>query len=189
LTQPAGAQAAAETARTGRFAVVAFPPDGIIEDLRKVRAWCPRSGVPVMDCHVPLSDHLESLPDPSAALARLREAVEGFPAFTVRTTEPSVLRHGERADVVLPLEESAQLDELRRRVGGALGPLAGTDGQPRRRDVVVVEEIDASGVGATLAIIAGWRLTYAWVVRDLNLVGLERGALWRLLGRLDFGRP
>ena len=189
LTQGSGAQTGVTTAPAGRFALVAFAPESIVEDLRKVRAWCPRSGVPTIDCHVPLSPRLQALPDPAAALGALARAVHGFPAFTVRTTETEVVPRGEGVDVVLALEESAQLELLRERVVAALGPLTAAEREQRRPDVPVVEAISRGALEATLAIIAGWRLNYAWVVRDLDLVALQRGRLWRSPGRLDFGRP
>jgi hypothetical protein len=187
LTQGADAHAGAAGAHapTGPFAVVAFAPEGIIEDLRKVRAVCPRSGVPTLDCHVPILRRLNARLDPVATLGALGRAVEGCPAFTVRTVEPEVIRRAEDADVLLSLEESAPLARLRERVAGALGPAGGE----QRPVVPVVEAIPLDALERTLAAIAGWRLNYAWVVRDVDLVALERGRLWRSLGRLDFGRP
>jgi hypothetical protein len=191
LTQGADAHAGAggTHAPTGPFAVVAFAPEGIIEDLRKVRAICPRSGVPTLDCHVPLARGLEGRLDPDAALGALARAVDGCPAFTVRTAEPEVIRRAEDADVLLLLEESAPLARLHERVAAALGPSGAPTGGERRPGVTVVEAVPIDAVEPTLAVMAGWRLNYAWVVRDVDLVALERGRLWRSFGRLDFGRP
>jgi len=142
-----------------------------------------------MDCHVPLCHRFGTLPDPAAALDALRPAVDDFPAFTVRTTEPAVIARGDRADVVLPLEDTPHLARLHERVVGALAPWTEPAGEEYRPHVAVVEAIPAEGVESTLGVMAGWRLNYAWVVRDLDLVGLQGKVLWRSLGRLDFGRP
>jgi hypothetical protein len=142
-----------------------------------------------MDCHVPLCHRFARLPDPVAALDALRHAVDGFPAFTVRTTEPAVISRGDRADVVLPLEDTPHLARLHERVVVALTPWTEPAGEEYRPQIAVVEAIPAEGVESTLGVIAGWRLNYAWVVRDLDLVGLQGSVLWRSLGRLDFGRP
>lgn len=178
-----------------RFAVVAFAPGWIVEDLRKVRARCAKSGVPVMDAHVTVKGGFSDPPDPGAVKAKIAECVAGYPPFTVRTMDPQVLERGGKADVILPLEESRQLAALHERLVGALRPLAAAHTYPGdqpgsfRPHVTVVEQIGLDGVEQTVKAIVGWRVNYFWTIRDVDLVGREHGVLWRSLKRFDFGKP
>jgi hypothetical protein len=150
------------------YAVVAFAPESMIEDLRKVRAGCPASGVPVPDCHLALAPTLSARPEIPADLA-------GFRPFSVRTTEPVVVE----GDVLLPVEHSEPLRRLRARLGvdDAAAPF-----------VPVVRAIAPERVEEALRALAGWRVNYSWVVRDLDVISLYEGKIWRSLGRLNFGR-
>jgi hypothetical protein len=149
------------------YQVVAFAPEQWIEDLRKLRAQCPRSGAPVPDCHLELTGLLDAEPTFAAELAT-------FPAFTVRTTEPVV----RGADVVLPVEPSDALAELRHRLGATDEPF-----------VPLLRALAANQVEAAMRAIVGWRVNYSWVVRDLETIGLHEGKIWRSVARLNFGRP
>ena len=147
------------------YQVVAFAPESVIEDLRKLRAQCPPSGDPVADCHLALTPVLDAQPQLPGELA-------GFPAFSVRTTEP-VVRGG---DIVLPVERSEALARLQARVGGD-EPI-----------VPILQALPAEQVEAALRVIEAWRVNYSWVVRDLDVIGLHERKVWRSLGRLNFGR-
>jgi hypothetical protein len=147
------------------YQVVAFAPESLIEDLRKLRALCPPSGVPMPDCHLALTPVLEARPSLPTEGA--------YPAFSVRTVEPVV--QGE--DIVLPVEPSAALAELQRRIGGGAEPV-----------VPLLRELAPEQIEAAMKAIVGWRVNYSWVVRDLDVIGLHEGKVWRSLARLNFGR-
>jgi hypothetical protein len=147
------------------YQVVAFAPESVIEDLRKLRAQCPPSGAPVADCHLALTPVLDALPSLPAELGT-------YPPFSVRTTE-AVVRDG---DVVLPVERSEALERLQARLGG---------GDPI---VPILRALPADQIEAALRAIEAWRVNYSWVVRDLDVIGLHEGKIWRSVGRLNFGR-
>lgn len=149
------------------YQVVAFAPEGQVEDLRKLRAQCPRSGVPVPDCHVALTGVLDAAP-------ALPPTLGEHAAFSVRTTEP-VVRDG---DVVLPLEQSDALADLQARLGATVEPV-----------VPLLRGLAADQVEAAMKAIVGWRVNYSWVVRDLDVIELHEGKIWRSVARLNFGRP
>jgi 2'-5' RNA ligase len=178
-----------------RYSVVAFAPGWIVEDLRKVRARAAKSGVPIMDAHVTVKGGFTNPKSLASVEQAIEECVRGYPPFTVRTTEPVVDEHGGTASVLLPLEESRQLDELHERILGALRPLADGHTYPGdqpgryRPHVTVVQQIPTSGVEQTLKAIIGWRVNYFWTIRDVDLVGLDGGRLWRSAVRFDFGKP
>jgi hypothetical protein len=150
------------------YSVVAFAPESLIEDLRKVRAGCPSSGVPVPDCHLALTSTLEAPPTLPGDLG-------GFPPFSVRTTAPVVVQ----GDVLLPVEHSEPLRRLQARLG--------VD-DPPEPVVPIVRAIAPQRIEEALRWIAGWRVNYSWVVRDLDVIALHEGKIWRSLGRLNFGR-
>jgi 2'-5' RNA ligase len=178
-----------------RYSVVAFAPGWIIEDLRKVRARCARSGVPVMDAHVTVKGGFSNPRSFAEIESAVEECVRGYPPFTVRTTEPVVHEHAGTADVLLPLEQSRQLNEVHERILGALRPLAeghtysGDQAGQYQPHVTVVQRVPVDGVERTLKAIVGWRVGYFWTIRDVDLVGLENGKLWRTIRRFDFGKP
>jgi 2'-5' RNA ligase len=182
-------------ARFDRFSVVAFAPGWIVEDLRKVRARCAASGTPLLDAHVTVKGGFSNPRDLGAVKATVAECVNGYPPFTVRTTEPQVLSTGGKADVILPLEESRQLSALHERMVEALRPLGESHTYPGdqpgqyRPHVTVVQQIPLEGVEKTVNAIIGWRVNYFWTIRDVDLVGRDAGVLWRSLARFDFGRP
>ena len=147
------------------YQLVAFAPESVIEDLRKLRAQCPPSGAPMPDCHLALTPMLEARPSLPTEGA--------YPAFSVRTTEPVVAG----ADIVLPVEPSAALAELQRRIGSEPEPV-----------VPLLRALPSDQVEAALKAIVGWRVNYSWVVRDLDVIALHEGKVWRSLGRLNFGR-
>jgi hypothetical protein len=147
------------------YLIVAFAPESLIEDLRKLRAQCPPSGAPVADCHLALTPMLEARPSLPTEGA--------YPAFSVRTTEPVVAG----ADIVLPVEPSAALAEMQRRIGSAAAPV-----------VPLLRALPPEQVEAAMKAIVGWRVNYSWVVRDLDVIGLHEGKVWRPLARLNFGR-
>lgn len=178
-----------------RYSVVAFGPGWIVEDLRKVRARCVRSGVPVLDAHVTVKGGFTNPRDVLRVQETIEECVNGYPPFTIRTTAPVVHENGGRANVLLPLEESRQLAELHERLVGALRPLA--DGhiypgdQPGqfRPHVTVAQDIPLSGLEQTVKAVIGWRVNYSWTIRDVDLVGRADRTPWRTLRRFDFGKP
>jgi 2'-5' RNA ligase len=167
-----------------RLSVVAFAPGWIVEDMRKIRARCAKSGVPVMDAHVTVKGGLVVPADLGALKAKIARAVHGYPPFTVRTMDPQVLERGGKADVILPLEDSPQLVRLH-----DLLSVLGGESRPYQPHVTVVEQISLDGVERTVRAIVGWRVNYFWTIRDVDLVGLERGQLWRSIKRFDFGKP
>ena len=147
------------------YQVVALAPESVIEDLRKLRAQCPRSGVPVPDCHLALTPLLDRPPQLSADLAE-------HPAFSVRTTEPVVAG----GDIVLPVEPSAALWHLMGRLGGG------------EAVVPILRQLAPDQIERAISTIIGWRVNYSWVVRDVDVIGLHEGKIWRSLARLNFGR-
>ncbi len=167
-----------------RLSVVAFAPGWIVEDMRKVRARCAKSGVPVLDANVTVKSGFGVPSDLGTVKARIARAVHGYPPFTVRTMEPQVVERGGKADVILPLEDSPQLARLH-----DLLSVLGAEFGPYQPHVAVVEQISLDGVERTVKAIVGWRVNYFWTIRDVDLVGLERGLLWRSLRRFDFGKP
>lgn len=178
-----------------RYSVVAFAPGWIIEDMRKVRARCARSGVPIMDAHVTVKGGFSNPRDLAAVEQAIEECVRGYPPFTVRTAEPVVVEQGGAASVLLPVEESRQLSELHERILGAVRRLAeghtysGDQPGQYQPHVTVVQSIPIEGVEQSLRAIVGWRVGYFWTIRDVDLVGREDGKLWRTIRRFDFGRP
>jgi 2'-5' RNA ligase len=189
-----GTQTAPRPAETGfeRYAVVTFATTQIREDLRKVRAQCAPSGRPVMDAHVTVKGGFSDLHDLEAAGRAIAQAVAGVNPFSVRTTDPQVLTRGDRASIILPLEESPALRTLHDRLVRALAPYGRHDSeedQPGayRPHVTVVQEVPIDGLERSVRAVEGWRLNYFWTVRDVDLVGLRDG-LWRSLQVFRFGR-
>lgn len=149
------------------YQLVAFAPESLIEDLRKLRATCPRSGAPIPDCHLALTPVVDSRPEIPAQLS-------AHPAFSVRTTEPRV----DGGDVVLPLERSEQLLRLQRELGSSVEPV-----------VPLLRAIPADQIETAMRAIGAWRVNLSWVVRDLDAIALHEGKIWRSVARLNFGRP
>lgn len=178
-----------------RCALVAFAPGWIVEDLRKVRARCAPSGVPVRDAGVTLKGDFLAPRDPASIREAIARAVEGYPPFTVRTREPVVLERRGQADVLLPLEPSRPLDELHDRLVAALRRFVGADTHPSdapgayRPHVTVVHGIPLDGVEQTVKAIIGWRVNYFWTVRDVELVCLASDKVWRRIEPFHFGKP
>jgi 2'-5' RNA ligase len=190
-----GTQTAPPPAAAGfeRYAVVAFATPQICEDLRKVRAQCAPSGRPLLDAHVTVKGGFSDLRDLAAARAAIGAAVAGANPFAVRTTDPRVLTRGDRASIVLPLEESTSLRTLHGRLVEALAPYALHDSEQDRPGgytphVTVVQDVEIDGIEQSVRAVEGWRLNYFWTVRDVDLVGLSDG-LWRSLRVFRFGRP
>jgi 2'-5' RNA ligase len=190
-----GTQRAPSAAATGpeRYAVVALAPSQICEDLRKVRALCAPSGRPLMDAHVAVKGGFSELRDRAAAEQAIGQAVARLNPFAIRTTDPLVLTRGDRASIVLPLEESTALRALHGRLVAALAPYGANDSPPGlpgayAPHLTVVADIEIDGVERSVRAVEGWRLNYFWTVRDIDLVGLGDG-LWRSLRVFRFGRP
>jgi 2'-5' RNA ligase len=176
-----------------RYAIVAFATTQICEDLRKVRAQCARSGRPLMDAHVTVKGGFSELRDLTTALRAIGEAVAGANPFAVRTTDPQVLTRGDRASIVLPLEESTALRTLHGRLVEALAPHGLHDSEQDRPGgytphLTVVQDVEIDGIERSVRAVEGWRLNYFWTVRDVDLVGLRDG-LWQSLRVFRFGRP
>jgi 2'-5' RNA ligase len=176
-----------------RYAVVAFATTQIQEDLRKVRAQCAPSGRPLLDAHVTVKGGFSDLRDLTAALRAIGEAVAGVNPFAVRTTDPRVLTRGDRASIVLPLEQSSAVRTLHGRLVEALAPHGLHDSEQDRPGgytphVTVVQDVAIDGIERSVRAVEGWRLNYFWTVRDVDLVGLRDG-LWRSLRVFRFGRP
>jgi 2'-5' RNA ligase len=175
-----------------RYAVVTFATTQICEDLRKVRAQCAPSGRPLMDAHVTVKGGFSDVRDLDAALGAIGPAVAGMNPFAIRTTDPQVLMQGDRASIVLPLEESTALRALHGRLVEALAPYGTHDS---RQDlpggysphVTVVQDVEIGGIERSVRAVEGWRLNYFWTVRDVDLVGL-RDRLWQSLRVFRFGR-
>ena len=189
-----GTQTAPRPAETGfeRYAVVTFAPSQILEDLRKVRAQCAPSGRPLMDAHVTVKGGFSELRELDAPMRAIGQAVAGVNPFAVRTTEPQVLTRGDRASIVLPLEESPALRALHGRLVEALAPFGVHDSQSDlpggyAPHVTVVQDVPIEGLERSIRAVEGWRLNYFWTVRDVDLVGLRDG-LWRSLQVFRFGR-
>jgi 2'-5' RNA ligase len=190
-----GAPAAPRHAAVGfeRYAVVTFATTQICEDLRKVRAQCAPSGRPLMDAHVTVKGGFLDLRDLDAALRAIGEAVAWANPFAIRTTDPQVLTRGDRASIVLPLEESRALRAMHDRLVEALAPHGVHDSQQDlpgayAPHVTVVQNVPIDGLERSVRAVEGWRLNYFWTVRDVDLVGLRDG-LWQSLRVFRFGRP
>lgn len=183
------------TPTVDKYAVVAFAPGFIVEDLRKVRARCAPSSVPVRDAGVTLKGDFPPPGDLAAVRAAIEQATRGFPPFTVRTIEPRVFERSGQADVILPLEASRQLEELHGRLVDALLPVTGGASHASdqsggfRPHITVVHGIPLDGVEQTVKAIIGWRVNYFWTIRDVDLVGLENGRAWCRLDQFHFGKP
>jgi hypothetical protein len=178
-----------------RFAVVAFAPTFIREDLRKIRALCTASDAPLIDAHVTVKGVFEGVTDLAPVRAAIPTCVAGVGPFPIRTTEPEVLAQGERASIILPLEPSRPLAQIHDRLVAALvahgshpTPLDAPGGfRPR---VTVVNGIPVEGLEHSLRAVQGWRPNYAWTVRELDLIGLPPDrASWHTIERYEFGRP
>jgi hypothetical protein len=104
-----------------------------------------------------------------------------------------VIPRGDHASVILPLEPCRPLERLHNAVCEALAPLIGRSDEDApgvwQPSVTVLPRVALDAVEMTLRVVVGWRASYAWVVRDLDLVGREPSGLWRMLGRRAFGRP
>ncbi|MBM4418095.1 MAG: 2'-5' RNA ligase family protein [Chloroflexi bacterium] len=176
-----------------QYAVVAFAPRDQIEDLRKVRA---QSGMPpAMDLHVTLRRPF-AMPvhdGQKIALDALRRAVQGFPPFGIRTSDAEVIAQESGHAIILPLEESPNLLELRRRVGQELarrvGIPIGDGGQRSRPHATIIGGIRQGDLERSLTVVRGWRLNYSWIVREIDLIVRADGGLWRSVAHFPFGRP
>jgi len=140
-----------------------------------VRARCVPSAVPLLDAHVALGPDISEMP----SAPKVASAVRGLIPFPVRTTEPRVVADGARASILLPLEPSARLTDLQHRLGS-------TGFEPH---VVVVQGVEHDGIEQSLREVQGWRLNFFWTVRDVDIVGLETGTIWRSLGVFRLSRP
>ena len=175
-----------------RYAVVTFATTQICEDLRKVRAQCAPSGRPLMDAHVTVKGGFSDLRELDGPMRAIDQAVAGVNPFAVRTTEPQVLTRGDRASIVLPLEDSTALRALHGRLVEALAPYGVHDSQSDQPGayaphVTVVQDVPIDGLEQSVRAVEGWRLNYFWTVRDVDLVGL-RDRLWQSLRVFRFGR-
>lgn len=176
-----------------RLAVVAFAPTFIAEDLRKVRARCTPSGRPVLDAHVTVKGGVSRVDDLAPVVEAIRATVSGVNPFTLRTTEPRVISRGDRASIILPLEEAPRLHALHERLVAALRPFGQQDSrqdQPGSFEphVTVVQDIALDGVERSVREVEGWRLNLFWTVRDVDLVGLDNSPIWRSIKTIRFGR-
>lgn len=120
-------------------------------------------------------------------------AAEGTPPFQVRTLDPQVISGRAGASIVMPLEESKLLARLCGRVHEVIEQSSAIE-DPEEAPfqfgpfVGVVRDIPSAGVEQALRAMAGWRVNFSWVVRDIDIVGRERGKIWRSIGRVSFGR-
>src|SRR5262245_36940873 len=104
-----------------------------------------------MDAHVALKGGFSELRDRDRAEQAIGQAVAGLNPFTIRTTEPRVLTRGDRASIVLPLEESSALRALHGRLVAALALYATDDSPPDlpgayMPHLTVVADIEIDGV-------------------------------------------
>jgi 2'-5' RNA ligase len=175
--------------RFDALALVAFAPPYIREDLRKVRSRCAPSSGPMPDAHVTVRGGITPTADLAAVAEAIRATVHGVNPFTLRTTDARVIWNGDRASIVLPLEESPRLLELHARLTDALGRFGLTDQPggyfPR---VTVVQNVDPAGVERSVREVEGWRLNYFWTVRDVDLIGRDNSPIWRSIQTIRFGR-
>jgi 2'-5' RNA ligase len=176
------------------FAVVAFAPKTVREEVEGIRAVWQSPPRPMIPAHVTLRGTFDQVADLAAVLDAIRACASKRPTGEIRANKRHVWRRDDRSTIVLLAEVEPAVESLHWDLLDAMRGLCAPassyrdeETSPYHPHLTLVQNIDSSDEELALAAIERLGPAYTFTASDACVMGRRGGRSWETLATFPIG--